>query len=338
MCCFVLLVALCLFLVIFTYIMSVSENCVQVLQAFFNFSTNFVYFCFCLYFVHNSHMFICGPFIQFVVTSCPFFCHNVSVFSHFVSIFSSIVSIFRRFWLFCISFESSFWHFISLGSFCLSLWSFLTELFQIININSQRLVPMDPVTSQTPWSVPQFSGLVWRWNQNSLSHMKDEFWHKNSRGCHHLPKSSVSYFVCRTASTPGNNPEVSTSEEVSVQFVLSYFSFEKTGHLAFGATWKSEPVQREWGSFVWWGRRGRDLGGVGGLLFVYICVCVESFVGGHPSCQSCLAGISGLFVELTHRYNGRFVSMVRPHLPPSNSRTWCQWVENTPRCKHTLES
>lgn len=103
----------------------------------------------------------------------------------------------------------------------------------------------------------------------------------NIRGCHYLPRSSVSYFVCRTASTQGNNPEVSTSEEVSVQFVFSYFPFQKTGHLAFGATWKSKPVQREWSSFVWWGRRGRGFREGGCVVLVYLCVC-RGFCGRSP--------------------------------------------------------
>lgn len=180
-------------------------------------------------------------------------------------------------------------------------------------------------------------GRVWRWNQASFSHMKDGFWHA----------ASEDVIVCQGLLYPvlyaGLHPHKATTQKSSLQrksaFSLSSatFLFSKLAiwlleqHESLSQCNENEAAlcDEEGVEEVWEG---------GGLLFIYICVCVEGFVGGHPSCQSCLAGINVLFVELTHRYNGRFVSVVRPRLPPSDSRTQCQRAENTPRCKHTLES
>lgn len=191
------------------------------------------------------------------------------------------------------------------------------------------------------------------YHQPLLSHMKDMFW-CTTGGCVIICQGLSSAILYAGLVPPqGNDPEASTSEEVSVQFVFSCFSFEKTARLAFGATWKYKPVLQEWDRALLcvmrkaWKRFQREGWGVGGCCWcVYVCacaceyvyVCAEGFLGGHPSCQSCLASISGLFRGVNTPVQQTFCLRVRPRLPPSDSRTQCQRAENTPCWKHILES
>ena len=126
----------------------------------------------------------------------------------------------------------------------------------------------------------------------------------------------------------GNDPEVSTSEEVSIYFVFSCFSFSVKRPFGF------------WINMKGWAGAARmrlsaalcDEEGVEEVSSVCVrqwdgcCVRTEGFQGGHPSCQSCLDSISGLFRGVNTPVQQRFCLQVRaashPPIPRCEAKEW----------------